>query len=105
MENNLPPFYVGQRVVALRSIGCVKKGKEYVVLGLFKCTKCHVWYVQHTHAKGVVLNDKFPCCGNPIVTKDYRAASAKHFAPIEENFQSITLEKVLEQETKLISVN
>ncbi len=27
------------------------------------------------------------------------------FAPIEENFQSITLEKILEEETKFVSAN
>lgn len=106
---NLPPFYVGQRVVALITIVkpyiSLVKGTEYIVLDLYQCQICKEWNVGFARFIKDATVRKLTCC-----TKDYNAppyyyAGATRFAPITENFQSISLEKVLETETPLISVN
>lgn len=94
MENlNLPPFYVGQKIVSLISWNQVRvlygykypqKEQVVVVTDIFK-NNGGEWMVT------------IPGCEVPLWSK--------RFAPIHENFQSISLEKVLEEETKLISVN
>jgi hypothetical protein len=110
-EINLPPFYVGQKVVAVKDTISLKKGKEYVILDIkaayckcgwhvdiglplrypnsktFKCGKCN--------AEGVLPPDAF---GKEWI--NYHL-----FAPVQENFQSISFEKVIEKETPLICVN
>lgn len=92
MDNiNLPPFYIGQRVVALDD-SCpgfgyqYKKGDEKQVDKLRFSEKSKKWDFL------------------PVGESRYHLACHK-FAPIQENFQSISLEKVLELETPLISVN
>ena len=106
-ELNLPPFYIGQRVIALTSDpkgGMRIKGKEYPILDIREC-KCGRYTVD-IGERGVYAVVICSSCRHetprPTVTEWHNAAS---FAPIQENFQHITLEKVLEEETKLISVN
>lgn len=102
---NLPPFYIGQRVVCLEGFSKYKKGKIYTVGALFKTDCCNVWKVGCIKIKGS-SDDMFECaCGaKPVfIPIPYYVLSAKFFAPINENFQPISLEKVLE--TELISVN
>lgn len=108
---NLPPFYIGQRVVAIETGELWKKGDEFIVKGIKPgCCKTTSWKVD----VGILL----PPCGRPYkISCEYCHVGyisyagnifwAEHnaFAPIQESFQSISLEKVLEQETKLIGVN
>ena len=88
MDINLPPFYVGQRVVQLvdGSRGQSKKGDVHTVLGIKLLSQ---WCIDIGQKEG----DRTIWCWHYC------------FAPIQENFQSISLEKILEEETKLISVN
>lgn len=105
-EINLPPFYVGQKVVALTTDIFFRraiKDRVYTVLGL-QATCCG-WNID-IGAKVTQLKLQCGTC-NKIIgdTNGIGWLHVKHFAPITENFQSISLEKVLEEETKLISVN
>lgn len=90
---NLPPFYIGQKVVGSDSVmlaSMIKKGQPYVISSLqyknCNSAKIYCWYV------GVEGNDNI-------------WMTPRLFTPIDEFFQSITLEKVLENETGFISVN
>lgn len=105
---NFPPFYVGQKVVAVANHQkrMFKIGEQFTIMGIVpsRC-KCSGWEVDI----GIVSNSyRGHCtdCNGFYSTNDliywFDAAS---FVPFHENFQSISLEKVLEEETKLISVN
>lgn len=90
---NFPPFYVGQHVVGSDYCpqgSAIKKGQQYIISSLkwenCNTAKRYCWYVG---VEGVDNNWMTP----------------KLFTPIEEKFQSITLEKVLENETQPISSN
>jgi hypothetical protein len=92
-NTNLPPFYAGQKVVSLigwedarRIYGYnyPSKGQVVVVQGI-ESNGHGGWHIQVPNCEVVLWY--------------------KHFAPIEENFQSISLEKVLEKETPLIGIN
>lgn len=109
-ELNLPPFYVGQKVVALRSVKTelngIVKGTVYTVKELTQCT-CGEWKVD----VGLMVSKTGRClcatCDSPYGVTGSRViyVAAPLLAPVQENFQSISLEKVLEKETALISVN
>ena len=100
MENiNLPPFYVGQKVVCINnkplpnrtnSIATERlvEGKEYIVSKIDPVDEYSVVPLPTISVRGVI---GFFC--------------VSRFAPIQENFQSISLEKILEKETELISSN
>jgi len=102
---NLPPFYVGQKVVAIENSGTgrFKKGDKFIVNGN-KFLWESVWCIDIGHKNPVA--PKMQYRGRTISTgDDIWWTLSSMFAPIEENFQSISLEKILEEETKLISVN
>lgn len=105
---NLSPFYVGQRVVALKdhSQGMYKKGDRFIIASIYKATCCDIWLVEigilsvHNHWKCVICKT-----GGQKRRSDQAVFNSGSFAPIQENFQSISLEKILEKETELISSN
>ena len=99
---NLPPFYIGQRVVALRNasnqIGVsIKKGQIYVVKDCIQCA-CGNWDIDlGLPYIGTRFSTCRQCTNILPITRAW--VNAKILAPITDNFQSITLEKVLETET------
>jgi hypothetical protein len=104
-ELNLPPFYVGQRVVCNTPTPTISKGLEYRVIDMYYVSCCKTWGV----CVGVEAVGKHYCPAhntthNPKVLSGVYH-DAEFFSPIEENFQSISIEKVLEKETPLIGVN
>lgn len=103
-EINLPPFYKGQRVVNVKRIihARIKKGTEFIVKDLLQC-KCGEWAVD----VGVKLKGEFEisCVCEAVLSERIVWLQHSLFRPVQENFQSISLEKVLETETPLISVN
>lgn len=108
MENiNLPPFYVGQRVVVLKTGIRLNKYDVYVVLGIRKSTcKCQLWEVN----VGVPARTGFmycAVCGAEHIPNPTGVIWFNHnlFAPIQENFQQITCKEVEAIESPLISVN
>lgn len=107
-EINLPPFYVGQRVVCVKdnSSKSIKKGQEFSVLGLNQFS-CGCWSIDI----GIKSESPRTGCGEHGLHQTAKCNNGikwfhvKLFAPIEQTFQPITLEKVLEIETKLVSAN
>ena len=100
---NLPPFYQFQKVVALEGGKWIKKGQEYTVQRLFQFS-CGCWAIDvgidrkrgglvgcTTHNSNVVDEDVW--------------FHSKFFAPIQEKFESISFEKVIEKESELIGAN
>lgn len=109
-EINLPPLFVGQTVVAIKdgkdsnNLVVYKVGQKFIVNGLMH-HPCDGWLVD----VGIVVRSgngtKCKECLLKLNSDFIWWCYSKHFAPIEENFQSISLEKVMEKETHLISVN
>ena len=104
-EINLPPFYAGQKVVALVTGFGMNKGDQKTVISCFK--HCCQWHIDIGLLSPV--DKTFTCkkCNSKLQLINGKTLypEAVCFAPVQENFQSISLEKVLEEETKLISVN
>jgi len=105
-EINLPPFYVGQRVVALRPSenGFRVTGKIYTVLALNKCTHCGLWTID------IGDNGELACleCRCGVIDFSQTCTEwhyADAFAPIESTFQSIELSEVIKIETPLVCSN
>ena len=103
---NIAPFYIGQKIVRIGySTPIVKKGLIYTVADCFKC-KCGAWKVtvlEYPYTGDIIF--KCDSCGKAIKHVFHFGGAAENFAPVHENFQSISLTKVLEEETKLIGVN
>lgn len=99
---NLPPFYIGQKVVALATSqkicdNQVIKDQVYTVEGCTQCT-CGKWVVTLFE-----LPNKFPgeykmCCIEKS-PRNYAGGGAKYFAPIESTFAAITFKEVIEIES------
>lgn len=74
--------------MAMYFLPCCKKWSVYVGVKSSGIHYCQTHNTKHkTGIKGGVFHN------------------SKYFAPVQENFQSISLEKVLEKETPLIGVN
>lgn len=106
MENlNLPPFYVGQKVVAIQdhSAGLFKKGQEGIVTAIEKGCKCLPYVIGFSAAK-IPAEGFTQCrnCGHKFVTVLFGAIA---FAPLEQTFRSITFEEVISIESPLIGIN
>lgn len=111
MENlNLPPFYPGQKVVSLvaSSIYKLKKGDIVTVLYCEKC-RCSCdsgWVVFIKEFVG--KNGSYFCktCKLKATESETHAYGySDNFAPLEEKFEHISLSKVIEIETCLVSEN
>lgn len=93
--NNLPIFYPGQKVVCVANdilndfMFKPKIGKEYTIKGQSK-TFPDGWFI---------VELPFGKTGQ-VCSYNY-----KYFAPVKEQFASISYEKVLENEQQLISSN
>ena len=102
---NTAPFYIGQKVVCLTNdkVDHVK-GSVYVVKELIQCKKCLSWWVGVVEHPFSMDACKSTCeCGKTSRTNIYWRVNAKHFAPVNKSFESISFTKVLEEE--LVSVN
>lgn len=101
---SLPPFYVGQKVVVLKRLYVAKKKKGTIVevLAIMRC-KCGLWLIDI----GTKCKHDFDitCECENVIDNGIMWLDARMFAPIQENFQSISLEKILEEETKLVGAN
>jgi len=102
---NLPPFYVGQRVVALNnsSNGARVKDNVYVVKGLKRCG-CGRWLIDIGDV-GELAITQCKCGRHDFVFAVNEWHYADAFAPIESTFSAITLSEVIEIETPLICSN
>lgn len=102
---NLPPFYVGQRIVCLISDRVAKKGLKYTAKSVVKCPYCEEWLIGYAEAGmtgwvSCTHSDK-----SVISTTGLFHAPHTNFAPIQESkFRAVTLEKLCE-EVELICEN
>lgn len=105
---NLPPFYVGQKVVAIKDSqdGKAKRGIIYTVALCIQC-KCGAWMVGIVELPAEYDSSYHNRCLNLYEhTGIYcRFGESKYFAPVQEEFQSISLEKVIEKEKPLTCAN
>lgn len=100
---NLPPFYIGQKVVAKEDHekGFFTKGQEFVVREVKR--PCCNWEIRIDVNVSEFAGAICPNCFK--ISRPEPFFRHSRFSPVEENFQSITLEKVLETETPLVSAN
>lgn len=111
-EIQLPPFYIGQRVVALKTKGnslgiFIEKGKEYTVKDIEALCECGYWMVD-AGFKAIPNHGGYCECGKYLsnsIIKNQVWISHVLFAPIQESFESISYSKVMEKESSAISVN
>lgn len=105
---NLPPFYVGQKVVYIKN-GRLPNGSIHIVRGIASCPHCKTVGID----VGLKLEAPivYTCCGicggdttfNRIGKHNAAYVAASSFAPIEERF--ISLAEVIERESLVTSVN
>ena len=100
------PFYVGQRVVAVRGheSGVFNKGDEFVVSEIQKSPcKCCCWMIRIGNILGDGIGSHCGRCDTRISYDGPLWFAASRFAPVEAAFQSVSFERVAEGE--LCSVN
>ncbi len=103
--NNLPPFYVGQKVVCVKTHtrGIYKKGQVFTVQNIYMQT-CGCQWVINIGYYSDIPTMKCSTCG--LVYKNDSAFKCTSFKPLQESvFPSLTMSKVLEKESQLISMN
>ena len=89
--NNIPPFYIGQKVV------CVNDAPGWIT-GVIRLSKGRVYTVLDT----VSYSDG---SWDVRVEKGEKTWDSSRFAPMEENFEEIAFEEVIEVEKKLTCAN
>ncbi len=93
-NNSTPPFKVGQRVIALKSVGVFLKNKEYTVTNNYYCERCNLWHTEVAVKFGGA--GVFSCsdCRQIIdnVIGCYAGMRSRQFAPIQEAYADITKE-------------
>ena len=105
-HKSIPPFYVGQEIVAVRnhSEGLYKKGKKYIVMAIRKTCSCY-WDI----SIGISTQRQFclcPICGKDnIPTEGIQWHQHIAFAPITSTFQTIEYTEVLELEKPMVGAN
>lgn len=112
MPTNLPPFYPGQKVVAIydHSMGRFKKGDEFCIHGIKPSgCKCGGWEVNIGLIREFLdregITECHDCNFGALNPTPFYWFSSCRFAPVKEQFATISYTKILEEENKLISVN
>lgn len=106
---NLPPFYIGQKVVFNRSYPLVgiKRGDIITVNTIITCS-CGHHHVNTgiNHNKPAIISN-CTICLKEITTHptEYICSTTSLDPLIEEHFPSLTLSKVIEKELSLVSMN
>ncbi len=108
-NNNIPPFYPGQKVMAVNthSQRDFIKGDKFVVSAVYQLSCCKVWVVQIGLSLGVMRSGLTKCrCGTFFKTGAYNVYDCNMFRPVQEQtFPLMTYAKVMEKEKELISAN
>lgn len=101
---NIPPFYVGQKVVCIKPIKTLVKDKIYTLTGVNKCA-CGTTIVSWGETDGIVLGVDCHSCGRINFKSREFFADSSRFAPIQESkFRAVSFEKIM-QETEQICEN
>lgn len=108
MNTNLPPFYPNQKIVAKHNNDTYyKKGDEFLAKRMINAfCKCETWLVDIGATTTGTIYSFCPKCD---IKKELGGSTcwfaATDFTPIEQTFQSISFEKVVEIESPLIGIN
>lgn len=102
MKEQFQPFYVGQEVEAIKdhSQGAFKKGDRFIVDEVLKSTcKCGCWCVKVGVGSLGMKTGECTKCGYNKIHIDINNVPFRHdrFRAITPAFQSITFEKVIEE--------
>jgi hypothetical protein len=87
---NEQPFYIGQKVVALKQLHTICKDEVCTVEDCFKCS-CGHWHV--TLCEKLGKSGKFSCtkCSKMIKqTSLYSGSQASDYAPVTSTYSDIT---------------
>lgn len=106
--NNLPPFYVGQKVVYITGFKAPKDSIHTVKDVIKQPCGCYALSIEtKAPREGIIYADGCEDCGKDYMAqKVYTAWNIKSFRPLQESvFPSLTMSKVLEKESQLISMN
>lgn len=103
MNNQFPPFAVGQKVVALVDATMFKKGDILVVRRCYKA--CCFWMVELVgKVWDMPVNGRCKCGSRLVINiGDNGSCDSVVLAPIIGDMQAVTFEKIVEQEP--VSVN
>ena len=100
------PFYVGQKVVAIENFKIFNKGEEFTVTSTSFCPNCNEPQITIGIPKqNQEIVNYTKCSKKHKNNTNEWLVRAKRFKPLEENFESISLSKILDLETSLISIN
>lgn len=103
MKNEFPPFYVGQKVVAIEdhTQGFFNKGDEFTVYSIEK--NCCGYKI----TIGIPKRKKYSFCSfcnkEKLIIGNQSPFNARKFTPITSTFQAITYKEVIKQEQ--LSIN
>lgn len=101
---NLPPFYIGQKVVCIspNKDYPIKEGQVVIIKEVRQNKCCGVWVVNVGISS---FNDKMIRCSCNLRYANDNTLSAKRFVPAQEQkFKAVTFEKLCE-EVELICEN
>lgn len=108
--NNLPPFYVGQKVVYITGKNMLKDSIHTVSeIEKSRCGCYFIWIGNEVKIKGKPF-DYYSCveCGKISLGSFIHSNgwSSKSFRPLQESvFPSLTMSRVIEKERELVSMN
>lgn len=105
--NNLPPFFIGQKVVYITGISMPKDSVHTVKFT--NKSSCGCWFISIGEDR-IDSDDGslYYCveCGNNVVGNFINGWSAKSFRPLQESvFPSLIMSKAIEKESQLVSMN
>lgn len=104
-QDNIPPFYPGQKVAILVSTPLAKEGDVFTVKSIWKF--CCVWLVDIGLVCPATHTRRCNEHSTPLhlVKGEMMPVQAEVLTPVHPDFQSITLTEVIKIESPLISVN
>lgn len=105
MNIEIPPFYVGQEIVAIKdhSVKVFKKGEEYVVTGIEK--GCCVWLITIGISSDKSVYSCKRCGGRFFKSNSECRFNAACFSPKIEIKEFISLAKLAEKTLETVGAN
>lgn len=105
---NLPPFYIGQKVVYITGIN-MPKDSIHTVRDIVQ-SECGCWSIKVDAVNEIIQQGLVLCkaCNTilPRTKSKWKGFSAESFRAFEESiFPSLTMKRVVEKESLLISMN
>jgi hypothetical protein len=105
----IPPFFIGQKIICIKGrkgkYSEVIKDQTYIVGECIYCENCKVWWVGVLKQSGLIVSICPSCHVVVPASNKYYYYGAELFAPIEENFQSISFKECIEKEQVVTSIN